>query len=511
MEANLPDVSPFDFEIDTTPALKVVEPIELMEKEIIGAQPLYATPRNHSRKTKGGQVAITAEALGMPLMPWQRYVVDVALEINPKTDNYFYDTVVVTVPRQSGKSALVGAIATHRGLTKESARIWYTAQTGKDASTWMRDEHHAQLTRAKTFKDQYRLRRAAGSESVDWPRTGSRFRVFPPMRDAMHGRQSDCTFLDEVWAHDKEKGQMLKQAIRPTMATRIGSQLWILSTMGDDNSQFLEEYVEIGRAAALGGSSSICYFEWAIGENDDPEDMDVIVNAHPAIGYTITREALEHARVDFGTDVSGWARAYGNKATHSRTAAFPPEVWEKCGAPKPELPTRFGIGIDVRPDGSRASVVAGWIDAGGNKWVEVLRDEIFSDWVAQYVVDLAAKYKVPIGYDTAGTNTLAVADDIEKIKKRGVVTRGLTTREFAVSCSNFASYVMNGNLRHSRQPALNKAVQVASRRPILDAGWAWGRKQSSGYIAPLVAATVALKIFEDMPAPRTVKVMYAKP
>ena len=63
----------------------------------------FATPRTPERRTHGGQVAELAKALGIPLMPWQRQVFDVALEVD-EDNRYVYREVVVTVPRQSGKS-----------------------------------------------------------------------------------------------------------------------------------------------------------------------------------------------------------------------------------------------------------------------------------------------------------------------------------------------------------------------------------------------------------------------
>ena len=50
-------------------------------------------------------------------MPWQRYVADVACELDPEhPGEWWYHTVMVSVPRQAGKSDLVGAIHLHRML-----------------------------------------------------------------------------------------------------------------------------------------------------------------------------------------------------------------------------------------------------------------------------------------------------------------------------------------------------------------------------------------------------------
>lgn len=474
------------------------------------AAPRFATQRT-DRPTHGGAVALMAERLGMPLMPHQRQIADVALEYDPKTNQYVYGVVVVTVQRQAGKTALEGVVAEHRCLTLRNARVWITQQTGAAASAWMLQQHMPMLEQSSFLQGNYRFKRPMGSETVHWPAFGSLFSVFPPKRDALHSKQSDLVFVDEAWVHDAIKGAELKQAIRPTMLTRPGSQLWVLSTMGDDKSEYFDSYVQRGReSVAAGRTEGIAYFDWGIGENDDPEDLDVIAAAHPAYGHTVTRQALEAAREDFGDDVAGWARAYGNRPTNSRTAAFSREVWQRCGDEQPDLPSRFGLAFDCAPDGSRSAVCAAWRDHEGTPRVEVVREDYGTHWVAEFVIALASAHRLPVGYDTAGVQTLAVADQIARLSKGRITTRGLTTQEFATSCATFASLVVDGRLRHSRQRPLDQAIEVASRRPILDGGWAWGRKTSNGSIAPVVAATVALRLNEDMPAARGLTVLTAR-
>ena len=78
-------------------------------------RPLHGTPRRPDRATLGGAVAEVAEALGTPLMPWQRHVVDVALELRPDGIPA-YRQVTLSVPRQSGKSTLLAALMVHRLL-----------------------------------------------------------------------------------------------------------------------------------------------------------------------------------------------------------------------------------------------------------------------------------------------------------------------------------------------------------------------------------------------------------
>ena len=66
-------------------------------------EPKYATRRNPANPTFGARIAAVAAYLGGSLMPWQRQVADVALELDPNDPGAWrYPVVVVTVPRQAG-------------------------------------------------------------------------------------------------------------------------------------------------------------------------------------------------------------------------------------------------------------------------------------------------------------------------------------------------------------------------------------------------------------------------
>src|SRR4051812_41305730 len=105
-------------------------------------RPRWATPRSPERDTLGPRVAEVAAQLGMPLMPWQRDVIDVAMEVNPATGRLAYREVGLTVPRQSGKTSLILATAVHRALGfGRRQNISYAAQTRQDARKKWEDEH----------------------------------------------------------------------------------------------------------------------------------------------------------------------------------------------------------------------------------------------------------------------------------------------------------------------------------------------------------------------------------
>ena len=63
------------------------------------------TKRDESRRSEGARAARVAAMLGTPLLPWQRYVLDVATEIDPDTGSYYYNRVVISTPKPAYDSS----------------------------------------------------------------------------------------------------------------------------------------------------------------------------------------------------------------------------------------------------------------------------------------------------------------------------------------------------------------------------------------------------------------------
>lgn len=493
------------------------------------AEPRWATPRTPSRPSFGPAVARLAEALGKPLQPWQRQVVDVALELiedsagpilyDGRRWSWAYRTVVVHVQRQAGKTTLIGPVNLHTLLTRPRAKTWLTAQSRQDGRDAWKDV--AELVASSPLREILSVRRSNGSEELAAPATGSTFRVFAPSEDALHGKANERVTVDESWAFDGAQGHALQQAILPTFTT-TGGQLWLPSTAGTAASTWLLGYVERGRAAVESGQTrGIAYFEWSLapdaaatvseilselartgGPTSDElhaeldRAVELTLAAHP--GTFVRADAVREAALEMPP--GEFLRAYGNVWTLTADRVIPDHLWRQQLDPELAPPQRGAVqlGYDVALDRSSAAIGAGWEVSPGITAIDAIDARPGSSWLVERIEQLAERYGVTeVWYDRAGP-ALDIADELTRRGKVTPVPIGM--RDYTASCSAVLAGIMSGRIVHRGTPALDEAAAAAARRELGD-GWAWSRRQSAGAIASLVAATVAHWGVSHKPAP----------
>src|ERR1035437_2593601 len=136
-------------------------------RSLTDGPPPWSAPPTPGRLSLGQKVAAVAEMLGIPLMPWQQLVADVGLELLPGTLIPAYREVIVTVPRQSGKTSLVLAIEVQRALGwPELQPIVYLGQDGSEARRKLPDDQEPQLSASPLGAAVQNVYRAAGHVSI---------------------------------------------------------------------------------------------------------------------------------------------------------------------------------------------------------------------------------------------------------------------------------------------------------------------------------------------------------
>lgn len=463
---------------------------------LAGAAPRYATRPTPGRPHDGARAEALALALGRPFMPWQSYVARVATERMPD-GSYAYPVVVVSVPRQSGKTLLLTVVLVLRCIQEDFHQAFYTAQTGKDARARWQDM--VKLITSSPLRPTVRVRRSQGSERLEFP-NGSVLQVFAPTADSLHGYTPPSVALDEAFAHDERLGDELMGAIEPAQQTLPHRQLWVVSTRGDDDSVFLDGWLEKGRA----GVSGVALFDWGASEHHDPRDPAHVLEFHPAVGLPgglgngTTVETIVASKLS----EAAYERAYANRPTKGGELRRILEAeWRAlAGTLEPPGTTPLALTYDVAYDRSAATVSASWRDGSGSLCHKVIRWDLGVSWVAPWLCDFVRAHPnvKTLAADDTGPAREVTAQLRRITVPRGLQPRVLTTRDLTVAWGELLELIKVQGFTHCGDGHLLDAAVAVVPRPLLDSE-APSRRYSPGDIAPLVACMVGLWATQNRP------------
>lgn len=482
----------------------------IMEKPpSLACSPRWATPRNPARETRGGEVARISQALGTPLMWWQRLVADVAMEIDPFTGRLVYRKVVLTVPRQSGKTTLILGSMVHRGLVMTQVvgkpqKIVYTAQKRLKARQKWEDEHIPIIQRSPFAGLMLPPRRQIGQEAIRW-RNGSLHGLDAPSKDAVHGEVLDEGVIDEAFAQADDR---LEQGMKPAMLTRNSPQLWVPSTAGKSKteSRYLWGEIEAGRLAVETGiDTGTAYFEWSAPHDADPGDEDVWIACMPGLEINGGLIPIEAIRSDYQSWVAKGALDEFRRAYLNQWVDEQPHDWQVIGeaawtaltdlnAPRPDNPA---FAVDITPDRSWGCIAVAGGRWDGNTGVEIVAHDRGTSWIIPKLLEIQSWEHCAIVIAPFGPAARLI-DEAEAV---GLEIWKPSLREYAAACTRlYDGCGVNPTdpawLRHPGDPALNAAVAGCLRRALgQDGAWMWSRKGITVDISPLVAVTLALAGF----------------
>lgn len=445
-------------------------------------------------------------------MPWQRHVADVALEVNPDTGRLAYREVVLTVPRQSGKTTFLLSLLVQRALGfKVRQRMLYTAQT-RGAARLKWEEEHVKALNESVFKGDFTVKLQLGHEAIRW-KNGSRHGVVPSTSTAGHGETLDLGVIDEAFAQVDSR---LEQAFKPAMITRPQPQLWVVSTAGTEKSVYLRGKVDAGRKRCEADQrSAVAYFEWSAPDDADPEDEEVWWGCMPALGHTISPEAI---RADYESmDLSEFRRAYLNQwpdAAPVKWNVISEKAWTDQIDSSSVLPGRVALGLDQTPNKSHGAIVAFGPNQDDKGHLEVIDHSVGTGWMLDRVLQLAERWNpVAIVLDAKSPTGSMLADLRAGLKQRlndGRIEREIplltpNINEICQACGWFYDAVRYDRLVHLGDKAMAYALAGATKR-MIGGSWAWDRLSMDEDISPLYAGTLATHGFnvegrKEEPAP----------
>jgi phage terminase large subunit-like protein len=419
-------------------------------------------------------------------MPWQRYVADVALEIDPATGRLAYRELGLTVPRQSGKSTLILALGTHRALGFGDRQVvTYGAQTRNDARKKWEDDYVTALESSRLHR-LFSVRKTNGNEAVLF-RNRSRWGITSNTEKAGHGGTIDLAFLDEAFSQVDNR---MEQAFKPAMITRPQPQFWVVSTAGTPDSVYLRAKVDRGRQLVEEGTrKGVAYFEWSAPDDADPADPEVWRSCMPALGHTITEDAIA---ADFASmELIEFQRAYLNQWPDRNVTdpVIPADVWSALSDRSGAIQGRPVFAVDANPERTGAAIAVAGRRTDGLGQIEVIEGgRSGTSWVVPRLLELHDTHKPSaIVLDPASP----AGAWLPALQEAGIEPVLVQARQMAQACGAFyEDTVERQALRHLDDPRLNAALAGAKKRPLGDA-WAWHRRDSAVDISPLVAVTLA--------------------
>ena len=443
---------------------------------------------DESRRNMGARVAAVAAMLGTPLLPWQQYVADVATEIDETSGSFRYDHVVLSTPRQCGKSALVDVYSTFNASLCDARRIVYAAQTGRDAEDHFK-AYTDMLGKSRLRQKVKRCRYSNGNMSAAFS-NGSTISPMAMTKVAGHGKQMDLITIDEAFSLTKEAGDTINDAILPTMNTRlkhtgVTAQRWTTSTEGTSESTYFNDLLDSLRAGAV--PERTCWFDFGIPADADPEDLDEIMRWHPAAGYLWYKPQLVDFRAAFEDNVRGFARAFGNRRDMGVSARIISEdlweaTWCEAAAPTTDVPLAFGVAVDVDATGTAIAVA---LDDGDGVRVQLVATLDGTGTAVNEVQRLADTYNAPVCMDAKGP-----ANDLHDRLDGKIEWCPLSATDYMAIGQSFVSGLENGRVRHAADEELDMSCANSARTWTGDA-WRITRRGSMGRTAPLEAAMLA--------------------
>jgi phage terminase large subunit-like protein len=443
-------------------------------------------PRIHTPLLKGNskaqEVADLAEKISMPLIPWQRWLLDDLLTIDDE-GNWKKKLGIALISRQNGKTHLA------RMLILAHLFLWDTKNVlGMSSNRNMALDTFRQVAYMiednQFLKDQVKqIRLANGQESITLL-NGARYEIAAATRDAPRGKSAGFLYLDEI----REWTPEAFTAALPVTRARPNAMTFMTSNAGDGFSTVLNDLRERSLSYP---PETLGYYEWSAPQHCKINDRKAWVMANPALGYLITEQTLEES-------------VNTNSVEATRTemlcqwidSAVSPWVYgsiEACSDSSLEIPVGPNtiMAFDIAPTRRSGALVMGQLKDGkiavglAQLWQsEVAIDEVK---MASDINEWAKKYHPHIiCYDKYATQTLAT-----KLEQSGWRMEDVSGQMFYQACSDLADALANIRLIHSGQAELVQHLNNCAAKTN-DAGWRIIRRKSAGDVTAAISLAMVV-------------------
>ena len=416
-----------------------------------------------------------------------------------KKGNYTRKTNMLLVARQNGKTHLARMLILAHLLKWESKNILIMSSNRSMALDTFRQVCWVLETNdhLKGFVKQ--IRYANGTESIEML-DGTRLDVVAATRDGSRGRTADFLYIDEL----REISEEGYRAAIPTTRARPNAQTLLTSNAGDAFSIVLNDMRE---RALENPPKSFGFYEYSAPQYAKITDRKAWAAANPAMGYTITEEALEESVAT--SPIENTRTELLCQWIASLQSPFPPNSIEDCSDSTLQMSagayTVFAF--DKSPSSRDAALVAGQILPDGRIGIGVLQtweslvsvDELL---IAKDIKAWADIYRPrQICHDKYATQTIA-----DRLTNAGQICVDISGAQFYQACSDLLDATVNQKWVHAGQDLLiTQFANVAAKTN--DSSWRIVKRQSAGSVA--IPISVAMTI-STLLKPQQVAAIYTE-
>lgn len=432
--------------------------------------------------------------LGITFQSWQQ---DAARIILAKRAGGKYAAsiggAVLSIPRQVGKTFLVGGIVFALCLLFPNLTVLWTAHRLRTANeTFTAMQGFARRKKIKPYVAKIVL--GSGEEEIRF-KNGSRILFGARERGFGLGfAKVDVLFFDEC---QRLTEAAIDDMVPATNQSRQPAGALLLFAGTPPRPDDPGEVFRRKRTECLSGEDEdTAYIEFSADRDASPHDWRQVAKANPSYPKYTPREAILRMRKNLGIE-SYMREGLG--------------IWDEDGSVLPgwgslvaeqwsAQPAAIALAVSVDRDWACLGVVSDdevpvlGVPASAEDDAPLHRPGV--DWVIKEATRLYETYGLPIAGDEGGPAS-GLLDDLEEA---GVPVVRLKLPDYLDACARLYDLVKIRGVAHlgADDPAMQDAVAAASRRPVSDR-WAWARKH--GDITALEAVTLALWAREHDPMP----------
>ena len=441
-------------------------------------------------KSKVDDVIELANIIGMPLLPWQEYVLKDMLTVDSK-GMFIRKTNLLLIARQNGKTHLARMLILAHLLKWDSKNILIMSSNRSMALDTFRQVAQVLETNETLKPFVKQIRYANGTESIevlgkmDGRVVTARLDVVAATRDGSRGRTADFLFIDEL----REINEEGFRAAIPTTRARPAATTLLTSNAGDAFSVVLNGMRE---RALENPPKTFGFYEYSAPQYCKITDRAGWAQANPALGYTISEEALEEAVAT--SPIENTRTELLCQWIDSLASPWPHGVLEETSDSTLTIPvggyTVFAF--DVSPSRRNASLVAGQILPDGRIGVGILQT-----WESQVSVDdlkIAVDIKAhadlyrprQICFDKYTAQSIA-----DKLSNAGQITQDISGASFYQSCGDLLDALVNKRLVHAGQANWIQQMNNCAAKTN-DSAWRIVKRKSAGDVSGAIATAMVV-------------------